>query len=84
MKTKAMKTGMLVGLLALSASLLGCAVQTKWGARDVAFDFSDHDYYDKSFAPSSLAASHTLEGIDSVASGTNEQQVSGTAAETTR
>lgn len=84
MKTKSIKAAMLLGTLAAAATLMGCSVQTKWGAREPVFDFSDHAYYDKSFAPASMAASHRVEGLVQESAGTNEQVSPEANAEITR
>lgn len=40
------------GVGALSVVLLGCSVRSQAPIRMVAYDFSDHAFYDRSYAPS--------------------------------
>ena len=42
----------LVGLLAVASVATGCAIHTQAPIREVAYDFSDRDFYDRSYAPS--------------------------------
>lgn len=42
----------IVGTAAMAAALLGCSVHTQSPVRYVAYDFSDHAYYDRGYAPS--------------------------------
>lgn len=84
MKTTAIKSAVLVAVLSAAAALTGCSVQTKWGARDVSFDFSDHAYYDKSFASSSMAAVHSVDGMLAQPAETTEPAPSSASADTSR
>ncbi len=42
----------LVGLLAVASVATGCAIHTQGPIKEVAYDFSDRDFYDRSYAPS--------------------------------
>jgi hypothetical protein len=42
----------IVGTAMMAAGLLGCSVHSQAPVRQVAYDFSDHAYYDRDFAPS--------------------------------
>ena len=42
----------LVGLLAVTSVATGCAIHTQAPIKEVAYDFSDRDFYDRSYAPS--------------------------------
>jgi hypothetical protein len=44
-------TMMAISLLAMTAAT-GCAIHTQGPVKEVAYDFSDHDFYDRSYAPS--------------------------------
>jgi len=42
----------LLGMLAMTAVATGCAIQSQSPIKEVAYDFSDRDFYDRSYAPS--------------------------------
>jgi len=42
----------IVSAAMMAAGLLGCSVHSQAPIRQVAYDFSDHAYYDRDFAPS--------------------------------
>src|SRR5688500_10258644 len=42
----------IVGTAMMAAALLGCSVHSQAPIKQVAYDFSDHAYYDRDFAPS--------------------------------
>ena len=42
----------LVGLLAVTSVATSCAIHTQAPIKEVAYDFSDRDFYDRSYAPS--------------------------------
>lgn len=44
-------TMMAISLLAMTAAT-GCAIHTQGPVKEVAYDFSDHDFYDRAYAPS--------------------------------
>jgi hypothetical protein len=41
----------LAGLLAVASVAGGCAIHTQGPIKEVAYDFSDRDFYDRSYAP---------------------------------
>jgi hypothetical protein len=42
----------LVGALALGLVVSGCSLRIQAPVREVAYDFSDRDFYDRAYAPS--------------------------------
>ncbi|MBW2453495.1 MAG: hypothetical protein JRI68_03245 [Deltaproteobacteria bacterium] len=42
----------LLGLLAVTSVAAGCAIHTQGPIKEVAYDFSDRDFYDRSYSPS--------------------------------
>jgi hypothetical protein len=42
----------IVGMMAVAATLLGCSIHNQSAIKRVAYDFSDHAYYDRGYAPS--------------------------------
>lgn len=42
----------LVGALLMAAALSGCSIRIQAPVREVAYDFSDRDFYDRAYAPS--------------------------------
>jgi hypothetical protein len=42
----------IVSTAAMAAGLLGCSVHSQSSIRSVAYDYSDHAYYDRGYAPS--------------------------------
>ena len=49
---KASKLGMLAVVVVTALSSVGCAIHQQAPIREVAYDFSDHDFYDRAYAPS--------------------------------
>lgn len=53
--------GKLVAALALGVLVSGCSIRIQAPVREVAYDFSDRDFYDRAYAPSpAYAASPEL------------------------
>ena len=42
----------LAGALLMAAALSGCSIRIQAPVREVAYDFSDRDFYDRAYAPS--------------------------------
>lgn len=42
----------LLGVLAVTSVATGCAIHTQGPIKEVAYDFSDRDFYDRAYAPS--------------------------------
>jgi hypothetical protein len=42
----------LAGVMVMAALLAGCSIRVQAPIREVAYDFSDRDFYDRAYAPS--------------------------------
>jgi hypothetical protein len=46
----------LAGAVVMAALLAGCSIRVQAPIREVAYDFSDRDFYDRAYAPSPVYA----------------------------
>ncbi len=46
----------LAGVVVMATLLAGCSIRVQAPIREVAYDFSDHDFYDRAYAPSPVYA----------------------------
>lgn len=44
----------LAGAVVMAALLTGCSIRVQAPIREVAYDFSDRDFYDRAYAPSPI------------------------------
>jgi hypothetical protein len=49
----------LAGMMVMAALLAGCSIRVQAPIREVAYDFSDRDFYDRAYAPSPAYAEST-------------------------
>jgi hypothetical protein len=56
METEDDMVAKLAGAVVMAALLTGCSIRIQAPIREVAYDFSDHDFYDRAYAPSPVYA----------------------------
>ena len=52
----------LAGMMVMAALLAGCSIRIQAPIREVAYDFSDRDFYDRAYAPSPAYAESASPG----------------------